>query len=140
MEKNFNSSLLIVSCCETAHNNIMAYALLKIQLHAKRLYSEVSLSPSPSLPPSLSLSLSHTHTHTRSYYNLFSRVLMDVELSMFFMMQILSVAAGVSSFCFPGCKVPAWFVQQNSAASVTIQLPSDRASSELLSFMHCCCI
>ena len=38
------------------------------------------------------------------------------------MVQISSVAAGVSSFCFPGCKVPAWFVQQNSAASVTIQL------------------
>ena len=31
------------------------------------------------------------------------------------MVQISSVAAGVSSFCFPGCKVPAWFVQQNSA-------------------------
>jgi len=38
------------------------------------------------------------------------------------MVQISSVAAGVSSFCFPGRKVPAWFVQQNSAASVTIQL------------------
>jgi len=109
----------------------------------------LSLSLSPSLSLSLSLSLSHTHTHTHTrtrthtyvhvhtrsipYYNLFSRVLMDVELSMFFMMQISSVAAGVSSFCFPGCKVPAWFVQQNSAASVTIQLPSHCPSSELLS-------
>ncbi|KAJ6857891.1 hypothetical protein NC652_040419 [Populus alba x Populus x berolinensis] len=68
----------------------MAYALLKIQLYAKRLYNEIS-----------------------------------------------SVAAGVSSFCFPGCKVPAWFVQQNSAASVTIQLPSHCPSSELLGFMLC---
>ncbi|KAJ6858845.1 hypothetical protein NC652_041211 [Populus alba x Populus x berolinensis] len=50
---------------------------------------------------------------------------------------ISSVAAGVSSFCFPGCKVPAWFVQQNSAASVTIQLPSHCPSSELLGFMLC---
>jgi len=81
----------------------------------------------------------HVHVHTRSipYYNLFSRVLMDLELSMFFMMHISSVAAGVSSFCFPGCKVPAWFVQQNSAASVTIQLPSHCPSFELLGFMLC---
>ncbi|KAG6737786.1 hypothetical protein POTOM_059316 [Populus tomentosa] len=48
-----------------------------------------------------------------------------------------ALAAGVSSFCFPGCKVPAWFVQQNSAASVTIQLPSHCPSSELLGFMLC---
>jgi len=53
------------------------------------------------------------------------------------MVQISSVAVGVSSFCFPGCKVPAWFVQQNSAASVTIKLPSHCASSELLGFMLC---
>ena len=52
-------------------------------------------------------------------------------------MQISSVAAGVSSFCFPGCKVPAWFLQQNSAASVTIQLLSGCASSELLGFVLC---
>jgi len=108
METFLNSSSLIVpSWHETAHNNIMAHALLKIQLYAKRLYNEVSLS--------LSLSLSHTHTHTHThvhvhtrsipYYNLFSRVLMDVELSMFFMMQLSSVAARVSSFCFPGCIV-----------------------------------
>ncbi|KAJ6744671.1 hypothetical protein OIU79_030908, partial [Salix purpurea] len=51
--------------------------------------------------------------------------------------EISSVADGVSSFCFPGCEVPAWFLQQNSAASVTIQLLSGCASSELLGFMLC---
>ncbi|CAK7328814.1 unnamed protein product [Dovyalis caffra] len=51
--------------------------------------------------------------------------------------EILSVAVGVSSFCFPGCILPSWFVCQNSAASVTIQLPSHCASSELLGFMLC---
>jgi Leucine-rich repeat (LRR) protein len=63
---------------ETACNNIMAYALLKIQLYAKRLYSEVSLSLSLSLSLSISLSLTHTHTLIQSSLIISSRVLMDV--------------------------------------------------------------
>ncbi|KAF9661505.1 hypothetical protein SADUNF_Sadunf19G0075900 [Salix dunnii] len=126
---------------EIAHNNIMAYALLKIQLYAKRLYNEVSLS----LSLSLSLTHTHTHTHTRVQSCLIISLYCYCHLlcfhgcmvEHFFTLQISSVAAGVSSFCLPGSKVPAWFLQQNSAASVTIQLLSGCANSELLGFVLC---